>query len=61
VVNSENKLENLSEEIKELNPCRWKVFQCLLIDGENFGEGALRDARSMVVSDEEFNTFVRNH
>lgn len=32
-----------------------------MIDGENNGEGALRDARSMVVTDEEFNNFVERH
>eukprot|EP00051_Salpingoeca_urceolata_P015880 m.207935 g.207935 ORF g.207935 m.207935 type:complete len:330 (+) comp18525_c0_seq1:285-1274(+) len=61
VVNSCNKDENMAERIEELGPCRWKVFQCLLIDGENAGEGALRDARSMCVTDQEFQAFMKRH
>jgi len=37
------------------------VFQCLLIDGENAGENALRDGERFVVSDEEFQTFIDRH
>ena len=49
------------DDILELSPCRWKVFQCLLIGGENAGEGALRDAKNMVVTDEAFQSFVSRH
>lgn len=38
-----------------------QVFQCLLIDGENAGEKALRDAERFVVSDQQFQTFVDRH
>ena len=38
-----------------------QVFQCLLIDGENAGETALRDAERFVISDEQFETFVDRH
>lgn len=38
-----------------------QVFQCLLIGGENVGETALRQAESMVVSDEEFQSFLKRH
>ena len=48
VVCTANKLECMAEEIQELNPVRWKVFQCLLIDGENAGADAIRDAKTMV-------------
>jgi radical S-adenosyl methionine domain-containing protein 2 len=40
--------------VEELKPYRWKVFQCLLINGENAGPSALRDAKEMLVTTEEF-------
>lgn len=43
----------MSEHIERLQPKRWKVFQCLLIEGENAGEEAIRDARSLTISDEQ--------
>jgi len=61
VVNAYNKHEDLTQEIQQLNPCRWKVFQCLLIDGENAGEDAKRDAEKFQVTDEEFQTFIDRH
>lgn len=39
----------------------WKVFQCLLIGGENSGEDALRNAESYVITEEEFQTFLQRH
>merc|ERR1712135_172071 len=45
----------------ELRPIRWKVFQCLLISGENVGVDALRDARSLVITDEQFHDFLQRH
>lgn len=60
VVCEPNKHETMSE-IKQLHPDRWKVFQCLLIDGENAGPHALANGESMVVSEEEFDQFVSRH
>lgn len=60
VVCQANKNESL-HEIVALRPDRWKVFQCLLIDGENAGPDALVDGKRMVVSDEEFELFVSRH
>ena len=60
VVCQPNKNETL-HEIEALQPDRWKVFQCLLIDGENAGPDALVDGASMVVSDEEFESFSQRH
>lgn len=58
--------EDMAATIRELRPRRWKLFQCLLIDGENTGEDvngkqALRDARDCVVSDEEYWNFFERH
>lgn len=38
-----------------------QVFQCLLIEGENSGEEALREAQQFVISDEEFEGFLDRH
>lgn len=40
---------------------RVQVFQCLLIDGENAGEEALREAERFVVSDQQFQEFLDRH
>ena len=42
VVNQHNVNDDMSQEIKELSPIRWKVFQCLSIYAENEGPGALK-------------------
>uniref|UniRef100_A0A1I8F5M5 Radical_SAM domain-containing protein n=1 Tax=Macrostomum lignano TaxID=282301 RepID=A0A1I8F5M5_9PLAT len=46
VVNTHNWQEDMADQILDLNPCRWKVFQCLLIGGENCGEDSLRHAET---------------
>ena len=61
VICSANKNETMVKEITKLKPQRWKVFQCLLIDGENAGPDALRDARTQVISKEDFDSFVERH
>ncbi len=61
VVTSVNYLEDMNEQINELQPFRWKVLQCLLIEGENWGEKSLRDATKMVVSQEKFDSFIERH
>ena len=61
VVNRYNWDEDMNEQLKELAPSRWKVFQCLVIEGENAGEGALRNAEEFVVSDEKFEAFIQRH
>lgn len=38
-----------------------QVFQCLLIDGENAGEEALREAERFVISDGQFQDFLDKH
>ncbi|XP_038595862.1 radical S-adenosyl methionine domain-containing protein 2 [Tachyglossus aculeatus] len=61
VVNRFNFEEDMNEQIKVLNPVRWKVFQCLIIDGENSGEDALREAEKFIISDEDFEQFLERH
>jgi len=62
VVNTYNWNEDMTEHIQELQPQRWKVFQCLLIEGENIScdsKTTLRDAKNFVVSQEQFDSFLK--
>ncbi|XP_018413222.1 PREDICTED: radical S-adenosyl methionine domain-containing protein 2 [Nanorana parkeri] len=61
VINHYNVDEDMTKEIEMVNPIRWKVFQCLIIDGENCGEDALRQAETFVISDEDFRGFLDRH
>ncbi|KAK6304198.1 hypothetical protein J4Q44_G00247840 [Coregonus suidteri] len=61
VINTFNVDEDMREKITGLNPVRWKVFQCLLIDGENAGENSLREAERFVISDQQFQDFLDRH
>lgn len=61
VVNTYNVDELFAEHIDRLRPVRWKVFQCLLLEGENAGEGALRDAARFYITDDQFDGFLRRH
>ena len=62
VVCSLNWEENMNDHVKRLDPMRWKVFQVLLLQDENVGApGNLRDARGLVVTDDQFDAFVRRH
>ncbi|MBN3310308.1 RSAD2 protein, partial [Amia calva] len=61
VINTFNVDEDMGDRIRELSPVRWKVFQCLVIDGENAGEDALREAERFVITDQEFQSFLERH
>ncbi|XP_077344867.1 S-adenosylmethionine-dependent nucleotide dehydratase RSAD2 [Lithobates pipiens] len=61
VINRYNMDEDMTKEIEMISPIRWKVFQCLIIDGENCGDDALRQAEKFVISDEEFRGFLDRH
>ncbi|XP_030411340.1 radical S-adenosyl methionine domain-containing protein 2 [Gopherus evgoodei] len=61
VINRFNVDEDMNEQVKALNPVRWKVFQCLLIEGENTGEDALREAEKFIISNEDFEQFLDRH
>ncbi|THV03346.1 radical SAM enzyme [Dendrothele bispora CBS 962.96] len=63
VVTVHNWNEDMIDSIRQLNPCRWKVFQCLLLDGENTGAetGSLRDARRLLITSEQFQAFLDYH
>lgn len=61
VVNVYNVHEHFAEHIDQLRPVRWKVFQCLLLEGENAGADALRDASRFYIDEEQFDGFLRRH
>ena len=42
VVNSFNFSEDMNEEIALLNRVRWKVFQCVELEGEKSGDSVIR-------------------
>ncbi|KAH8803478.1 hypothetical protein F5884DRAFT_861799 [Xylogone sp. PMI_703] len=61
VVCSLNWNEDMIQSITQLQPFRWKVFQCLIVTGENDNEQRKRDARLFLVSDEQWKTFCNRH
>ena len=61
VVCNYNKDENMVENIKKLDPYRWKVFQVLMVKGENDGGDKLRDVTEFQISNEEFKQFIERH
>ena len=53
---------DMSHYVRLLNPERWKVFQCLILEGENAGgPHDLRDARQLQVTSAQFQSFVQRH
>lgn len=38
-----------------------QVFQCLLLEGENVGDEALRQAEKFYVNEEQFEEFLQRH
>lgn len=61
VVTKQALIEDMVPHIRELQPDRWKVFQCLLLDGENVGAKALRDAAPCIVTLVEFHDWIHRH
>lgn len=53
--------QDMTAILKELEPFRWKVFQVLMVGGENDSEETLRDVRRWEVTDEEFEAFCERH
>ncbi len=51
----------MNEHLLRVQPARWKVFQCLLLEGENSGPKAKRDVTEFLISDDKFSSFVKRH
>jgi len=56
VITSLNFKEDMTTLITELNPDRWKVFQVLLINGEND-----QSLGSLTINHDQFLKFIRHH
>lgn len=61
VVCSLNWEEDMSAMVEKLDPFRWKVFQVLVVAGENENGQRKRDATKFVISDEQYEEFCRKH
>ncbi|KAJ6457493.1 IFN-inducible and antiviral protein [Mycena vitilis] len=68
VVCTHNWREDMATTVEQLDPFRWKVFQVLMVAGENddgSSDTALdkrkRDARKLLISDEQFRAFCDRH
>lgn len=61
VVNIYNWEEDMNAEIASLSPKRWKCFQVLLVDTENAGPDAIRNAERYLITDEQFDAFCDRH
>ncbi|KAJ3532778.1 hypothetical protein NM208_g8282 [Fusarium decemcellulare] len=61
VVNAHNWDEDMAADVERLAPFRWKVFQCLIVAGENEDATRLRDATTFLVTDEQWKTFCDRH
>lgn len=61
MVNKYNFQEDMTEAVLMLDPARWKVFQCLPIEAENMGEGALRQVEDFLISETEWQQFLDTH
>ena len=63
VVTSKNVHEDMSPFINELNVMRWKIFQVLDIEGENYNSTLSKknDVKQFLISKEEFDTYVERN
>ena len=61
VVMSHNYEEDMNKYIDELAPVRWKVFQVLLVEEENGGDGTLRNAPELLITNDQFREFCDKH
>ncbi|KAF9871590.1 radical s-adenosyl methionine domain-containing protein 2 [Colletotrichum karsti] len=61
VVNAHNWDEDMAARIAALAPFRWKVFQCLIVEGENEDATRARDARRFLISEAQWRTFCGRH
>lgn len=51
----------MAEMVQKLDPFRWKVFQVLVVVGENESDERKRDATKFIVTDAQFEDFCSRH
>ncbi|KUJ11894.1 radical SAM enzyme [Mollisia scopiformis] len=61
VVCSLNWQESMADMVQKLDPFRWKVFQVLIVAGENDTDERKRNATQFIVTDEQYEAFCRRH
>lgn len=53
--------KNMFNQVAQLAPMRWKVFQVLLVAGENDSEQTKRNATALTITSEQFRDFCARH
>ena len=62
VVTSKNVDEDMSQFINELDPMRWKIFQVLDVEGENYNSKTKgNDINQFLISDKNFDDYVKRN
>jgi radical S-adenosyl methionine domain-containing protein 2 len=61
VVMTLNHDEDMNTHIEQLEPFWWKCFQVLSVEGENESDKRLRDVRSLLIFDDQFESFCERH
>lgn len=61
VVCIHNVHEDMTHFVRKVKPIRWKIFQVLLLQGENTGQSARRIANDLTVTSEQFQAYVDRH
>jgi len=61
VVTALNKHEDLSAFINEINPMRWKVFQVLPIEGENYNNTDMETLSKLLITSTDFHNYVERN
>ena len=51
----------MADMVQKLDPFRWKVFQVLVVIGENESDKRKRDATKYIVTDEQYEDFCSRH
>jgi radical S-adenosyl methionine domain-containing protein 2 len=51
----------MADMVQKLDPFRWKVFQVLVVTGENESDKRKRDATKFIVTDEQYEDFCVRH
>ena len=51
----------MADMVEKLDPFRWKVFQVLIVAGENDNDERKRNATKFIITDEQFEDFCSRH
>jgi len=51
----------MTDMVQKLDPFRWKVFQVLVVVGENENDARKRNARDFFITDAQYEDFCSRH